>query len=68
MQDHVFVYRYDEIFSLAELKFNKGSIHELSTLRKMVTTAIRKRFRIREVPDILNLNHLQQRMHTSQFN
>lgn len=65
MQDHIFVYRYDEIFSLAEIKLNEGSIHELKTLRRMVTYSISKRLRIREIPDILNLNQMQSKIQSS---
>ena len=56
VEDHVFVYRYDEIFSRRQLMMNHGQLNETNTLKSMVSYSIKKRLRVREIPDILSLN------------
>ena len=60
VEEHIFVFRYDEIFTDQELKMNGESINELKTLKRMVGQAIAKRLKVREVPNILNMNNLNQ--------
>jgi hypothetical protein len=51
--ESVFVYRYDEIFSIAQLE--SGDCEQLPTMKKMLAAIINKRLRIKEIPDYLEL-------------
>ena len=51
--EYVFVFKYEELFTQAELAEN--DLEDLRTLKKLVAMAMNKRLRIREIPDLLDL-------------
>jgi hypothetical protein len=51
--EHVFVFKYEELFTQAELAEN--DLEDLRTLKRLVAMAMNKRLRIREIPDLLDL-------------
>lgn len=56
----MFVYRFDEIFSTTEL--DTHNLENLPVLKKQVALAINRRLRIREIPDVLDLESKQRRI------
>jgi hypothetical protein len=51
--EYVFVFKYNELFTQAELSEN--NLEDIKTLKKLVSVAMNKRLRIREIPDVLDL-------------
>ena len=51
--EYVFVFKYEELFTQAELAEN--DLDDLRTLKRLVAMAMNKRLRIREIPDLLDL-------------
>ena len=52
--EYVFVYRYSEMFSYDILKSN--DLDDMKNLKRFVAEAVNRRLRIREIPDILDLD------------
>jgi len=50
-QEFVFVFRYDEVFTFQELKSKE--MGDLKYVKKLLAQVIKKRLKIREIPDIL---------------
>jgi len=51
-QEYIFVFRLAEVFSPDELK--SKDLFDIRGLKKMVTGAVNRRLRIREIPDFIN--------------
>lgn len=54
VKDHVFVYYYDEVFSYDELQ--KCDLTDLKTLKIQIARAVNSKLKVREIPDLLNVN------------
>ena len=61
--EYVFVFKYEELFTQAELADN--DLEDLKTLKRLVASAMNKRLRVREIPDLLDLG--QQGLAGSSF-
>lgn len=51
--EYVFIFKYDELFTPAQLA--ESDLEDLSVLKRLVASAMNKRLRVREIPDLLDL-------------
>lgn len=51
--EYVFIFKYNELFTPAQMA--ESDLGDISVLKRLVASAMNKRLRVREIPDLLDL-------------